>query len=465
MKSRITTRWLLVLLVTGVQLFCLLIGQTWYTDRIRQAFLDELHYEALCSMHARLWDLAGTLDSGAQPDTGPDRATELTPHRRTLLVSAHTGEILRLIDGPPASDTLAIAPSRLTLQQASGHRPLREAVSPAHPSASGRLTIDGQRQLAAVRYVPRLEAMLVAWEPEELVTRRAAALVARHRTDWLGPLVATVLLTALLTIVVVQRYENRLAHLNDNLEHLVEARSRSLLRTRDAVIFGLAKLAEFRDDDTGGHLERIRIYVELLARQLARQKGGLDEGQIAMLGLTSSLHDIGKVGIPDAVLLKPGSLLPHERSIMERHPLIGGDCLMAIKEHLGEDDFLETACEIAFAHHERWDGSGYPFGLRGEQIPLSARIVALADTYDAITMPRVYKGALPHEAACKIIRDGAGTHFDSQVVEAFLAVEDQFRSVAERYSHYVRRRSPAAAAFATSPARQRAPAPRVLPAR
>jgi putative two-component system response regulator len=454
MKNRITTRWLLVLLVTGVQLVCLLIGQAWHTERIREAFAAELYGEALRALHMKLAELAELMEHGQQPELPPVHpyepgcAQELAPHQQLRLVSAGTGEILSPAGTPLPADAREPAMGRLMLEQTGGSRPLLEAVSTAKLSASGRLTIGGRRQLAAVRLVPGLGIVLVAWEPEDVITSRTAALVPAHSADRLAPLVAIVLLTALLTIVVVQRYENRLARLNANLEQLAERRSQSLLRTRDAVIFGLAKLAEFRDDDTGGHLERIRSYVELLARQLARKSGRLDEAQVAMLGLTSSLHDIGKVGIPDAVLLKPGELLPHERAIIERHPLIGGDCLMAIKEHLGEDDFLETACEIAFAHHERWDGAGYPFGLRGEQIPLSARIVALADTYDALTMPRVYKDALPHEAARGIIIDGAATQFDPRVVEAFVAVEAQFKAVAERYGRQaVRRRRSSVAVF------------------
>lgn len=456
MNSGITTRWLLVLLVTGVQLVCLLVGQAWYTGRIREAFTDELYGHALGAMHIKLAELAETLERGAPagPDSGhlhePGCALDLVRHRHIRLLDARTGALLDHPDLPPPTETRPTALSGLMLEQAGASRPLLKTVSAEKLSASGRLSLEDGRQLAAVRYVPRLEAVLVAWEPEERTARRAAALVAAYRADRLAPLLAIVLITALLTIAVVQRYESRLARLNADLERLVERRSRALLRTRDAVIFGLAKLAEFRDDDTGGHLDRIRGYVELLARELARRKRGLSEEQIAMLGLTSSLHDIGKVGIPDAVLLKPGELLPHERAIIERHPLIGGDCLMAIKEHLGEDDFLETACEIAFAHHERWDGGGYPFGLRGEQIPLSARIVALADTYDALTMPRVYKDALPHEAARTIILGGAGTQFDPALVEAFLAVEGQFRTVAERYGRTARRPRPAAAAFASA---------------
>ena len=202
------------------------------------------------------------------------------------------------------------------------------------------------------------------------------------------------------------------------------------MKTRDAVIFGLAKLAESRDDDTGEHLERIQAYVAVLGRELCGIYPQIDDDTVAMLALTSSLHDIGKVGIPDAVLLKPGGLDDRERAIIEKHPLIGGDCLLAIKRRLGEDDFLEIACEIALAHHERWDGGGYPFGLTGDVIPLSARIVAVADVYDALTTKRVYKEAMSHDQAREIIDKGSGIHFDPDIVAAFLTRQEDFRRLA-----------------------------------
>ncbi len=186
--------------------------------------------------------------------------------------------------------------------------------------------------------------------------------------------VILILLSGLVTAAMAQRYENRLAAAKADLERLVERRSQSLMKTRDAVIFGLAKLAESRDDETGQHLERIQAYVTVLARELCGIYPQIDDDTVAMLALTSSLHDIGKVGIPDAVLLKPGSLDDRERAVIEKHPLIGGDCLLAIKRRSGEDDFLEIACEITLAHHERWDGSGYPFGLAGDEGGYDVRI-------------------------------------------------------------------------------------------
>jgi putative two-component system response regulator len=222
-----------------------------------------------------------------------------------------------------------------------------------------------------------------------------------------------------------------LAALNRDLERKVAERSRQLLRSRDGIIFAMAKMTEARDDDTGRHVERICRYVELLARELARSDPSITDSWIETVVKTAALHDIGKVGIPDGILLKKGHLTPREREIMESHPAIGGDTLLELREEMdGGGPFLSRAIEITLGHHEKWDGSGYPFGLRGEAIPLSARLVAVADVYDALVSERIYKPGLPHEEARRIIEMGSGTHFDPRVVAAFLAREADFRAVA-----------------------------------
>ncbi|MCP4250157.1 MAG: HD domain-containing protein [bacterium] len=263
---------------------------------------------------------------------------------------------------------------------------------------------------------------------DDTLTRMFRQDAATIRFAGIAGSVILILLSGVVTAAIMRRYENGLAAVNADLESLVDRRSQALMKTRDAVIFGLAKLAESRDDETGEHLERIRAYVTVLARELCRVYPEIDDDTIAMLALTSSLHDIGKARIPDAVLLKPGNLDDQERAVIEKHTLIGGDCLLAIKRRLGEDDFLDIACEIALAHHERWDGSGYPFGLAGDQIPLSARIVAVADAYDALTTKRVYKDAMSHDKAREVIEKGSGVHFDPDVVAAFMAREEDFRT-------------------------------------
>lgn len=239
-------------------------------------------------------------------------------------------------------------------------------------------------------------------------------------------LVAT---TGVLTHIIARRYEARLESVNRSLEQLLTQRSIALTRTRDAVIFGLAKLAESRDHGTGEHLDRVFQYTRILASELVHQ-GLLDPDRAKVIAEASTLHDIGKVGIGDAVLLKRGPLDPPERREMHRHTIIGGQCLEAIQKRLGSDDFLATACDIAYHHHERWDGKGYPFGLRGEAISLAGRIVALADVYDALTSERSYKQRMPHDKARQIILDLSGSQFDPTIVEAFLKWEDAFAEVA-----------------------------------
>jgi HD-GYP domain-containing protein (c-di-GMP phosphodiesterase class II) len=214
-------------------------------------------------------------------------------------------------------------------------------------------------------------------------------------------------------------------------------RENDLLRTRNAVIFGLAKLAESRDPDTGYHLEKIACYSTRLAQALRRSpryRSQVTPAFVRQIGISSALHDIGKVGVEDAVLLKPGQLTAEERERMQMHAIAGGECIREIERRLGNSNFLQLAREIAFCHHERWDGEGYPAGLSGEQIPLAARIVAIADVYDALSSRRVYKEAFSHEKCLEIIREESGKQFDPDIVDIFLKIEKEFREIAEWFA-------------------------------
>jgi putative two-component system response regulator len=235
--------------------------------------------------------------------------------------------------------------------------------------------------------------------------------------------------TLVLTTSVLQKLENRLSRFHTQLQDIVETRTYELGKTKNGVIFGLAKLAESRDNDTGEHLDRIRSYVMHLAKDLRSTFKDIDEQFIQNLSLASSLHDIGKVGIPDAVLLKPGRLTDIERKIMQFHTTIGHECLEAIEGRIGSDEFLRMACDIARFHHERWDGKGYPDGVAGNKIPLAARIVSVADVYDALTSRRPYKEPMSHEKSCEIIFAGSGTQFDPEVVKAFERCQEQIHKV------------------------------------
>ncbi|HAK46358.1 MAG TPA: hypothetical protein DCO79_10640 [Spirochaeta sp.] len=207
-------------------------------------------------------------------------------------------------------------------------------------------------------------------------------------------------------------------------------------RSRLGTILGLAKLAEYRDEDTGKHLERIREYCKLIAEKLSEKEGFqnyITEKYINDLYQSAILHDIGKVAVPDSILLKPGKLDSSEFVHIKKHTEIGGDALLDIESQTDIKSFLTLGKEIAWFHHEKWDGSGYPKGLSGEKIPLSARITAVADVYDALTSERPYKKAFSHEKAKKIIIEGRGSHFDPLIVDIFIALESDFNLI--RLSH------------------------------
>lgn len=212
--------------------------------------------------------------------------------------------------------------------------------------------------------------------------------------------------------------------------------AQTFIRTRDAVIFGLAKLADSRDPETGDHLDRISVYCRALASALQHHPAyatQITPGFVRLIGISSALHDIGKVGIEDRILLKPGKLTESETERMKQHALIGSRCLQEIEQRLGSSNFLQMAREIAAAHHEHWDGGGYPYGLSGNDIPLAARIVAIADVYDALASKRVYKDAMTHETCVNEIRRRANTQFDPELVDVWLTIESQFRSIANQY--------------------------------
>lgn len=225
------------------------------------------------------------------------------------------------------------------------------------------------------------------------------------------------------------------SYTNEMIQSLQE-NTEILQKTQDVTIMTLASLAETRDNETGGHILRTQRYVKALAEELKtddRHRDYLSERNIDLLFKSAPLHDIGKVGVPDAILLKPGKLTDEEFKEMKKHPKLGCDSLRHAEDMLGESSFLNLAQEIAFTHHEKWDGSGYPRGLKGDEIPLSGRLMALADVYDALISERIYKRAFSHEEAKEIILEGRGSQFDPQVVDAFLAQEDEFLAIAKAF--------------------------------
>ena len=219
----------------------------------------------------------------------------------------------------------------------------------------------------------------------------------------------------------------------DHLEELVRERTCELACTQEATIESMGTLAECRDPETGGHIHRTSGYVRVLAEALAEQPAhasALDPETIDLLHKSAPLHDIGKVGIPDAILLKPGRLTPEEFEVMKRHPMLGKRAIAAAEKKLGGNSFLRFAREIAASHHEKWDGSGYPLGLKGSEIPLCGRLMAVADVYDALISRRVYKAPMTHSTAVALIQEGAARAFDPDVVAVFMDRQERFRQIA-----------------------------------
>jgi putative two-component system response regulator len=233
-----------------------------------------------------------------------------------------------------------------------------------------------------------------------------------------------------------EQYYRLVEDFNEVLEKRVQEQVLDITQSHLATIFAMSKLAESRDSDTGAHLERMREYSRALCLELRPKKKFrylITDKFIEDIFIASPLHDLGKVAIPDSILQKNGKLDPEEWRIMKQHTTIGADTLQEVFEKHPSNNFLRLGIEIAENHHEKWDGSGYPHGRVGEDIPLPGRILALADVYDALTSKRCYKEAFSHEKSRQIILDSKGSHFDLDVVDAFLQIEDQFVQIKDRY--------------------------------
>jgi putative two-component system response regulator len=300
---------------------------------------------------------------------------------------------------------------------------------------------DGQEGLAALEQHPSCRAIISDWEmPEMNGIELCKAVRAQDRPGYIYFL----LLTSHGQVdEMVQGLsagaDDFIAKPYNPAEVLARLRAGErilALETRDVAIFALAKLAESRDNDTGTHLERVQFYCKALSQWLATQHkftNVIDPEFIRLIFQTSPLHDIGKVGIPDAILLKPGRLDPAEFDIMKTHTTIASHTLDAALKKFPGVAFLKMAKDIAESHHEKVDGTGYPYGLMGDDIPLCGRIIAVADVYDALVSKRVYKDALTHDAASAIIEEGRSKHFDSDVVDAFTAIGDKFLDIRQRF--------------------------------
>jgi len=255
------------------------------------------------------------------------------------------------------------------------------------------------------------------------------------------PVSPPILFARVATQLTLAGAQRQLQAHNENLEKLVQDRTAQLALMQEAIIMALGTLVETRDNTAvakgDNHIRRTQNYVRALARHLQRQPrfaAELTDENIELLYRSAPLHDIGKVGIPDRILLKPGLLDREEFEVMKLHAVYGRDTIMLVEKHVGgTNGFLMFAREIAHSHQEKWDGSGYPDRLAGEQIPLSARLMAVADVYDALISRRAYKPAFTHQQALDVMRKGRGTHFDPDVLDAFFEIEDRFAAIAAEF--------------------------------
>ncbi|MFZ6722253.1 response regulator [Undibacterium sp. Ji49W] len=251
------------------------------------------------------------------------------------------------------------------------------------------------------------------------------------------PISPPIVLARVATQLNLVRARHLLQDQNKHLESLVQDRTRKLGKMQDAIIMAMASLAETRDNETGNHIRRTQNYVAALARKLQKHprfQAELTDENIELLYKSAPLHDIGKVGIPDNILLKPDKLTSEEFEVMKLHTVYGRETIISVETYLGEsNEFLQFAREITYSHQEKWDGSGYPENLAGDAIPLSARLMAVADVYDALISKRVYKPAFSHEEAIDIMRKGNGSHFDPDILEAFLQITDEFNQIAHQF--------------------------------
>jgi putative two-component system response regulator len=252
------------------------------------------------------------------------------------------------------------------------------------------------------------------------------------------PISPPIVLARVKTHLQVKAAADFLKDQNLFLEAEVGKRTREVAAIQDVTILAMASLAETRDNETGNHIRRTQFYMRALARKLQdhpRFSAYLTDAQIDILFKSAPLHDIGKIGIPDRILLKPGRFEPAEMEIMKTHTTLGRDAIEHAEAQLGVPvKFLATAKEIAYSHQEKWDGSGYPEGWAGDAIPISARLMAVADVYDALISRRVYKEGMPHEKAVQIMIEGRGSHFDPDILDAFLAIVDEFKKIAAEFA-------------------------------
>lgn len=469
----IKRRQALVAMLVMSQLGCMTFGILCASRWLHEAFDQIIHRSATLQAETIALSLARRTS-----DLSADSADKLQEVYEQINVP-HNGfvSLIRLNDGGVvATSTQTLAATKpsavLGIQEftslAGVAEPLLGAIHQGEasrsPVVSGTMTFDGKLfDVTALELPKQNAAIVVAMSGDSLEVLVSELVTPLVHVGFVltGAVVAA---TAVCTIFLVRRFDSTLLEVSSSLEREVDRRTLALQRSRNAVVFGLAKLAESRDKDAGQHLERLRTYVTVLATELAKHNPKIDHHYVANLAIASALHDVGKMGVPDAVILKLGKLTAAERRAMQMHTVLGDECLAAVERMMGDnDEFLTLARQVASAHHEQWDGSGYPYGLQGKDIPLAARIVALADVYDALTSHREYRPAASHAEAREWIVSHYGSQFDPEIVEAFIARETDFAKISQAAAQLDERRV-AASVPAPSVQAQAAAAPEQEPA-
>lgn len=361
-----------------------------------------------------------------------------TPPAKTLLLVDDTPENLSLLGQilMPHYQVRAASSGKRALQvAATDPRPDLILLDVMMPEMDGYQVLEHLRNDSVTRDIPVIFVTALS-EPDDEAKGLGLGVV-----DYITkPVSPAIVLARVKSHLELKDARDRLREQNSWLEQEVERRMRQNRMVQDVTMRALASIAETRDNETGAHILRTQNYVRLLAEELAKlpaHAAALTPAFIDNMVKAAPLHDIGKVGIPDHILHKPGKHTPPEWEIMKTHAKLGADALwravMEEDDRVGLD-FIYIAMEIAHYHHEKWDGSGYPEGRKGEEIPLPARLMALGDVFDALISKRVYKPAFPMDVAIKIVCEGRGTHFDPAVVDAFLIRQQDFIEVAHRYT-------------------------------
>jgi HD-GYP domain-containing protein (c-di-GMP phosphodiesterase class II) len=422
-----TRRYLGILVL--VQVACMACGLAFHYFYVNSAMRHEVETRLFHSLLEQSKALADKIESehGAavhdpQADTGARSLVLHASHAadEDALLVDRTGLVVFDPQTPPSGPVRSIVWIRSSAAWGGGDAPIRGLIQ-------GKSGVEA----AVAQPLPRTGGyLLLAGTINEQPLRLAELFPVLRIAGGLALLWTTGLAGAAIFLLVSHNRGKTDKAAEPDAESLKN--SQALMRTQETVIFGLAKLSDSRDPDTGDHLERISYYSSTLAAALRQHpdfRNDITPTFIRLIGISSALHDIGKVGVEDAILRKPGPLTLEERELMTRHTRIGEECLREIERRLGTSNFLQMAREIAASHHERWDGTGYPQGLAAEDIPLSARIVAIADVYDALSSKRVYKAPLSHEECVSTIAAEAGKHFDPRLVQVFLEIESSFRNI------------------------------------